>query len=263
MNYLRRASGLWCPDYHLRFPPERGFAQPNYCILPGHFPAGAVAVAVGSSVVAITKTDEDDTFTATTTSHTWTGIGIGAAASDRKVVVALSTEPGNDPFSFSTFTIGGVAATLLVQALSSGGGSRNLSCLYIADVPSGTSADIDVQGTANLNGAGITVFRMTGAGTLADSDFDEPAGSGTTLLSTVTIPANGGAIAAAGARRHHTFSWSGADEKSDFQVNNSQDLTCSTASRVTASELSNHSVNATVSSASGRRTLAIAAWNPA
>jgi len=47
MTYLRRASGLWCPDYHLRFPPERGFAQPNYSILPGHFPAGAVARAKG------------------------------------------------------------------------------------------------------------------------------------------------------------------------------------------------------------------------
>lgn len=63
MNYLRRTSGLWLPDHHLRFPPERGFAQPRYNFLPGHFPAGAVARAAedGDTTInlAIVNVDDD------------------------------------------------------------------------------------------------------------------------------------------------------------------------------------------------------------
>lgn len=44
MRYNWRISGLWLPDYRLRLPKARGFAQLRYNFLPGHFPAGIVIV---------------------------------------------------------------------------------------------------------------------------------------------------------------------------------------------------------------------------
>jgi len=182
MTYLRRASGLWCPDYHLRFPPERGFAQPNYSILPGHFPAGAVARAAG--VVAplefVQTTSERRTGTGKT--FTWNSVSIGAAptGNDRRYVVAVfGTNAAANNVILDGATIGGAAATEVALAENTGSGSCNVG-MWFLEVPTGATTDIVFSLNSSGNdGAGGNLFALSfysgsGGASLRQAHSDAP-----------------------------------------------------------------------------------------
>jgi len=189
MNYLRRASGLWCPDYHLRFPPERGFAQPNYSILPGHFPAGAVARAGDSAPISLVFTHSDITTGGNQTS--WPNVPIGDAASDRLVIVAPHGAQFGNP-TFGALTVGGISATKLGEVDA----SNNTAAMFAAVVPTGTDATVSwtySSGSGNRNGLAVYALYNYVSNTPHDSDFPT-GGNGALRTATIDVPAGGAAL---------------------------------------------------------------------
>ena len=96
------------------------------------------------------------------TTHTFTSQNLGAPTGDRIIVVLVSVEDksaGGLSESGFTVTVAGVAATKDVSAVDTGNG--DLSGIFRARVPSGTSGSIVVTTDVNTN-VGIGVYRVTG-----------------------------------------------------------------------------------------------------
>lgn len=123
---------------------------------------------------------------------TTSGVGIGTATSDRYVVIIygknLGTSAGNAG-AFSSITIGGVSATLTNPAPVQISGTYYQRCVAVANVTSGTTADIvhTVSGSVGLS-AGM-VFTVTGLQSTTPFDTD----TGTTAAN-IDIPTNGFAL---------------------------------------------------------------------
>jgi hypothetical protein len=90
-------------------------------------------------------------------SYTFTGLAIGAADADRSVVAAAYARRIGGG-SISSVTIGGVAATQLVSA----GTGESTTGLYLAALPSGTTADVVVTLNDVANRCGVHVYRLVG-----------------------------------------------------------------------------------------------------
>lgn len=133
MKYNCRQSGLWLPDNRLHFPEVRGFAQPRYNFLPGHFPGGAVAKAAGGPTtinlaISATEDDVDDQAFA------------GMTDGDAVIAGAFSGFEATAGFRFQNVTVPQGAtiesATLTVEVVDTEG-----------------SPDVDVFGVAEDNAA--------------------------------------------------------------------------------------------------------------
>lgn len=89
-------------------------------------------------------------------SRTFNNVPIGVATSDRIVIVCTA---GYRATSFTnSVTIGGIAATTGGSA-----GSQDSVGIYYAVVPSGTTANIVVNSSTNVDTLGIAVFSLYGA----------------------------------------------------------------------------------------------------
>jgi hypothetical protein len=148
------------------------------------------AVAAGPAWVKTDAAFQDINYGSTTA--TFTSRSIGTAASDRYVIVGVST---NDGIEATGVTVGGNSATKIHNTVDSG--SLNAS-LWMVNVTSGTTANIVVTSGDNIKLCFITVGAATGisgtppsGGAIAKSDmgFDSNPRTGT-----VTIPSGGFAV---------------------------------------------------------------------
>lgn len=125
--------------------------------LPGWFPGGAAARGVPDLSFLGPLIDDN---TAQTT-YTFTGVPIGAVDGTRRVVVVFHWNVTNALRTFVTGTIGGVAATLHVQASTGPTGAQTDQGTLImsALVPSGTTATVVVTMSAACLRSSIAVYR--------------------------------------------------------------------------------------------------------
>jgi hypothetical protein len=82
---------------------------------------------------------------------TYTGVDFGTEAADRYIIVAIGQR--NDSRTFTSVTIGGVTATILVQNVD----GNTSAGIAIAAVPTGTSGDVvvNLNGTADSHYLGV------------------------------------------------------------------------------------------------------------
>lgn len=108
--------------------------------------------------------------------YTFTAVGIGTADADRRVLAVVTSLIDGQTEDISSVTIGGISATELVYVARDNVPSfRNAIGMYIAAVPTGTTADIvlNYTGTPTVQSATtVDVYTIDGDITLHDSASD-------------------------------------------------------------------------------------------
>ena len=158
-----------------------------------YFDGDGTATEVGSLASALLTYLTSSVSTSNLTTYTYSAVAIGTAHFNRHIVVSVLFD-ATDDYPPVSVTIGGVSATL-VKAQSS------LIALYIAKVPTGTTADIVVTyATAALRSA-IGVWRLDGLASATPHATNGlsfiNSGSNTIRTVSLSVPAGGVVIAAA------------------------------------------------------------------
>ncbi|MEB3209662.1 MAG: hypothetical protein VKK63_12215, partial [Synechococcus sp.] len=165
---------------------------------------GAANITDFAFVASTTNNDNASTYT-------FTAASIGAADSNRRVVVAFGARAGsNTAFSISSATIGGTSATILVQKdATDDGGNKDMAALLIADVPTGTTADVVVNMSRSGVRAAMATYRIVSTSALTVIDTADGSGSASVNMSLDVQPSS--VALAVGASRYfdatgHTYS---------------------------------------------------------
>lgn len=156
------------------------------------FPGPGAPAAAGGTPFSITEIGTASTTTGSTTTLTFASQNIGTPDPTRIVVVTIGHGPNTT--TVSGVTIGGVAASQATGASVSSTGGTNSDIWYLA-VPTGATATIAVTTLATESRMVIGVYNVIGTGSgfsTANNSFVST--GGTSLSTTVTVPAGGGAI---------------------------------------------------------------------
>lgn len=145
----------------------------------------------GGGSVSITQLDHGEDAT-TSNVYTFTSKSTGVAASNRFVIIGISTRFGGTTITSLTVTVGLVSATKVVSAANTTGGNTTLSELWIAAVPTGTSDNVVVTYSAGVLRCGLNMWRMVGAASGTASASGSSVVDPTTA--TIIIPNNGSAV---------------------------------------------------------------------
>jgi hypothetical protein len=174
-------------------------------MLPGMIP---VLTRPAPRVTFVAATSD----TANATTYTFTSASIGTASADRLVVVVATGHSASNR-TFSSGTIGGNAATVVLSSAS----AQPIAGIMALLVTSGTTATIAITFSAGISRAAIHVYTITGLGSLtAYHSAGNTTGSGTSLSATPNIPGGGVLIAgAANGGSGSAFSWAGASVDSN------------------------------------------------
>jgi hypothetical protein len=179
------------------------------------------------------------------TTFTFNSQAIGTAAADRWVIVATSS----NPFGFfpSSVTIGGVAATLIIQA--------SVTSMWAALVPTGTTANIVV----NLASTDDRVIMGYWTVSMA-SGLPTATGAAAATVTGFNIPANGFAVAASSSfsstDESHSINASFTEQSEFF---NNYNMAFSHRDVVGAA-VTGLSITATWTNPSGLEDIVVAAW---
>jgi hypothetical protein len=146
------------------------------------------------------------------TTYTFTSQAIGFARSTRYVVVGVVARESPDTSAQTvTVTVGGIAATQVVLATSTAASGRNLAGLYIAAVPTGTTADVVVEFSGGVNFCGLGVWALYDLNSPTATNTATSTSSSQTL--SVDVNANGVAIGLSFANSDPDFAWTGTTER--------------------------------------------------
>ncbi len=154
--------------------------------------------------VAISQAGSD-TFTPASNTPSRTGVAIGTAASDRLVFACIVYGfSGTASDDINSLTIGGVSATRVRRDVVTGTtlGDNEVSEIWWAAVPTGTTATFDYNLDASLGGGSIdfqcVTYAVTGADTTAPVSSSTSASRGDALTNavsnTLTVPTDGAAL---------------------------------------------------------------------
>lgn len=171
------------------------------------------------------------------TTYTLADQAIGPAFSDRYVIVAITA---GGTTAIASVTIGGIAASAIGVA---GDGTHLLSALWIALVPTGTTATVVVNVGSGWSRIGIACYSVTGLQSITpyDTGSDLSMSSGV-MDDVIDVPDGGFVIGIAYNGQACTFTWTGLTEDADFAAETSR--SCSMASK---SNFSGGAVNFAVS----------------
>lgn len=148
------------------------------------------------------------------TTYTFSTQAISTAASNRKVAVITYANAGTAA-TVSSMTIGGVSATQVIGVQS----GNKTGAIWIADVPTGTTADVVVTWSAGRVRCAIIVFAIYG--TFSSTAYDT--GSDITMVAgamsdTMNCPAGGVILAGIGdlaGGSHTATAWTNLTERAD------------------------------------------------
>lgn len=154
------------------------------------FGAGGSSAPVGLTYVT-TATNTTDTNV-----YTFAGASIGTAETGRIVIVAVSSGGAATTRTLTGVTIGGNAATQVVNNAHDTGTSANVTAIFALQVDAGTTADIVATFSGNMNRCAISVYRLTGATGVAANDTASAGGTADSdgISDTINVPAGGGAV---------------------------------------------------------------------
>lgn len=142
-----------------------------------------MAAANQPVVLAFTAKDKDSV---DRTTYTFSGLAIGAAATNRKIVVGAFT--GGSNRTIVSVKVAGASASAVVTVDT----SSDIQALYQIDVPTGTTADIEIVFSAIASRCGVGVWALYNAKAAAN---DTDTGTGTSSVAgTISVPAGGVAI---------------------------------------------------------------------
>lgn len=169
-----------------------------------------------STVVAISYTDFEIQDSAATT-FTYTSKAIGAIDGNRRVIVATGSTV-NASRTVSSVTVGGISATQAVTAESSGSGVYARTSIWIATVPSGTTANIVVTYSASVNRSAISVWAAYGLQSSTATSTGSSSSSSDPMTASLTI--NTGGIGVGMAHNyygggHTSYTWTNLTEDND------------------------------------------------
>lgn len=170
----------------------------------------SVPVIPVQSVVSTFRDRAEQTSTVST--RTFLGIGFGPASSARYLVAAFSWQTSGGA-TLSSATIGGIAATILIQLGPVTGG--RCAALVIAAVPLGTSGAVVANfTTGTLNGA-VALYSLIGIGSAAASVV--ASANATNPGVSLPVAANGTVIGVAtgGSAVPPSATWTGLTEDCD------------------------------------------------
>jgi len=142
-------------------------------------------------------------------------IGVAPIGSNKRHVVAafgFATNNGNISVTVSAVTIGGVSATKIIERL--GGGSSGASAsIWVAEVPTGTTATVVVTAPNISLAAGVGLYALTNM-TTAGVATSSSTSSGTATLS-LNVASGDAVIATSGQRDGSSHTWTGLTENYD------------------------------------------------
>ncbi len=175
-----------------------------------HF-AGRSSAPVASSLT-------DSKISASTlTTYTFSTCAFGAAAADRIIVVGVCGQDGASA-GVSSMTIGGVAATEIVESVASVGGNAVNTALYYAAVPTGTTGDVVVTFGGNQSAAAVGVWAVLNSSGTPSASASNARNDGNPNATTINCPANGAILGYAGLTQ------SGSDPTSATWTNLTESL---------------------------------------
>jgi len=143
-------------------------------------------------------------------STTYSGVSFGTASSDRYIVV-LATGRHTSTFT-QTATIGGIFATEVATLLNSTASFHRIS-VFIAAVPTGTTGSVVLNFSNSIVRNMISVFSVTGIDGL--TPFATASSTANPASGTITIPADGIAIAGTYNILGGAYTWSNLTERHD------------------------------------------------
>lgn len=167
---------------------------------------------------------------ANNSTYTFSAVAIGTAAADRYVIVGFYTRAfDTTETDITSVTIGGVSAAeaAFITNLEIFGGSTQVwdcSTVYIANVPTGTTADVVVTYNNTQLRCGYVIGTSNGINpTPTDTLTDAPDGTGgVTAGGTIDVASSGIIFAISGtADSSSTATWTGATEINDSDVESS------------------------------------------
>jgi hypothetical protein len=183
-------------------------------ILPANHPFASVAPKRGYGVMSAPVYIGTETTGATQpTNHTFSSVSIGTAAATRHVVVCVGSNPFASGNKVTGVTIGGVTATEYANV----SGTNSASCIYGADVPTGTTGDIAITANGQTYGYTISVYTVDNV-TQALGHMEED--QGTTATINLNLPSSRGAaiIAIVKTNSGTTYTWNGPELTEDMEA---------------------------------------------
>jgi len=155
--------------------------------------------------------------TASTTTFTYAGQSIGTATTDRYVVIGtMAAGGGGAGVTVSSITVGGIAATIVVQRNGNSGASNAVTALAIAAVPTGTTATVVVTYSATQARSAIGVWSCTGLVTPDPISTNSSVANPSSL--TLSTYSGGFAIGMVGQNAVSTAAWTNLTERFDSTV---------------------------------------------
>lgn len=174
---------------------DAGIAGPITCAVTASNASGAGTPAASTSLtidvyVVFTAHVEDPTDLTTYSGGVWNNVAIGVAAANRKIILALDCRNSGTTPTFSSGTIGGQAASAFGGASASSGNNRVEYA--VADLTTGTTANLSVTWSAAATRCGTGVYAVYGAGSSTPSATNSATiATGATASAAVTCPAKG------------------------------------------------------------------------
>lgn len=191
------------------------------------------------------------------TVYTFSGASLGTEASNRKIVVSVTSLTSAD--TVSTLTVGGNSASVVI-ATSTSGTNEMIAELWQLALAAGTTGDIVVTMTgAGAAHCGIGVWAVYGAAAAA---FDTGTSAADPLVDTLNIPGGGVAIGIAASEAvNATFAWTNLTE--DFDNLLDSNASESAANDVFNSTKTGLSITANPTGNTLALALSLASWGPA
>jgi hypothetical protein len=180
------------------------------CFLALAIACGASAQSVmfpgpGLSIAPKVLTYQTTTFTAGSTSpFTFSSLAIGTAAANRYVIVGIAGTA--TPSAVASVTIGGVTATPVVSQVA----GNSVAAIYIALVPTGTTATIVVTFTGATQKCSIGVWSATGISATPVGTASSTANPASLALTTVK---GGFAVAHMQVDSTGSYTWTNATKE--------------------------------------------------
>ena len=198
--------------------------------------------------------------TANRTTYEFLAQPFGDAAADREIICIVHSETTIDGRVFSSATIGGIGADLVVEIEGSGWAHQHVA-IFSVNVQAGASGTISVTFTGEKADCGLEIYRMVDHTDriAADTAVDDDAA--TTIWSGVlNIPQGAVALAGVMARNTNTYTFAGLVEDNDAAIEaaarhgsaSAQELTADPALTVSATKDAGGSTQGVLAAATWR-----------
>lgn len=147
------------------------------------------------------------------TTYTFSGYPIGTASPTRRVIAIVYASLGTTGRTLSSATIGGVSATIDVQATHNSGGSQTLAIIS-ATVPTGTTANIVATFSGAMARAACWAVAVDGLQSVTPV-LTASATAADPISGTVNQRDGGFVIAGAFTNNTSSYTWTGVTERVD------------------------------------------------